>query len=94
MPQSLMRNVTAPLPNPSRSARAVIWRRASSLARPEYSPEFSSTPSSGKDSAIADSSAKAPSAGRITGRTAMPYLRQNSKSRWSCAGTAMMAPVP
>ena len=26
--------------------------------------------------------------------TGMPYLRQNSKSRWSWAGTAMIAPVP
>jgi len=32
--------------------------------------------------------------GCTTTRTGRPYLRQNSKSRWSCAGTAMMAPVP
>ncbi len=51
-------------------------------------------PYSVKASVMPGSTASAPSTGRITGRTAMPYLRQNSKSRSSCAGTAMMAPVP
>ena len=35
-----------------------------------------------------------PSTGRITGVTGIPYSRQNSKSRSSCAGTAIIAPVP
>ena len=32
--------------------------------------------------------------GWMTTRTGKPYFRANSKSRSSCAGTAMMAPVP
>ncbi len=34
------------------------------------------------------------SSGCTTTRTSNPYLRANSKSRWSWAGTAIMAPVP
>ena len=30
----------------------------------------------------------------MTTFTGIPYLRANSRSRWSCAGTAMTAPVP
>ena len=32
--------------------------------------------------------------GTITGRTGRPWTLANSQSRWSCAGTAMTAPVP
>ena len=32
--------------------------------------------------------------GWITTRTGRSWARANSKSRWSCAGTAMIAPVP
>jgi len=38
--------------------------------------------------------ASTPSTGRMTGTTGIEYFVQNSKSRSSCAGTAMMAPVP
>src|ERR1019366_9467577 len=46
MPQSFSRNVTVALPNPFSSARADIFRIASSQLRPLYSPEFTTMPSS------------------------------------------------
>ena len=47
-------------------------------------------------SAFASNFARSPAEGLgiTTGRIGRPYLVANSKSRSSCAGTAMIAPVP
>ena len=55
--------------------------------------EFTRTPSFDTAAVIAGSAAS-PSTGRMTTRMGSAYLRANSKSRSSCAGTAMTAPVP
>jgi len=41
-----------------------------------------------------DDGAAAPSKGITTGLTSSPKVAANSASRWSWAGTAMMAPQP
>ena len=68
--------------------------RASAVGIPSKEPELHCTPSASKAASRASPSGTGPSAGRITGITGMAYLRANSKSRWSWAGTPMMAPVP
>ena len=61
----------------------LVWKTA----------EFTIEPVPGQDSVIVAPSSDSPS-GCTTTRTSMPYFRANSKSRSSCAGTAMIAPVP
>jgi len=60
---------------------------------PSNGPELTMTPSAANAESIASGSRSAPS-GRITMRTGSACSRANSKSRWSCAGTPMTAPVP
>ena len=70
-------------------------RWPASLESPLYGPESTRRPYSVKASFISLSdAAQRPSSGWITTRNGISYLRANSKSRWSCAGTAMTAPVP
>ena len=52
------------------------------------------TPSLETASVSASADGTRPSAGRTTTRIGSAYLRANSKSRSSCAGTAITAPVP
>jgi hypothetical protein len=66
--------------------------RASALARPDHSPEFSTMPYSPNGSVMFRPMDAVD--GTDHGADGMPYFVQNSKSRSSCAGTAMMAPVP
>ncbi len=40
------------------------------------------------------SASSPPSGGWTTTRTGRPFARAKSRSRWSCAGTPMTAPVP
>ena len=81
---------------PRRSAFSAMTRWASSDQRPVYSPESTTRPGSEYAAVIvAASSGAAPlPSGWMTTRTERPYFRANSKSRWSCAGTAITAPVP
>src|ERR1700693_6048833 len=94
MPQSFSRKIISPLPNPRASASADMFWIARSEARPVYGPEFTSLPYSmnaaPSDSGVSD----LPSFGCTTIGIANPYLAANSKSRSSCAGTHITAPVP
>ena len=54
---------------------------------------FTITPSCGQASVSSSTLALWPG-GWTTRRMSRPNKRANSKSRWSCAGTAMIAPVP
>src|SRR6266851_8361614 len=94
-------------PNFVSSANADIFAIAVALSIPLYGPEFTLTPYSVNASpAIARpdglefgspstfSFELSTSFGATTTRTGNPYFWQNSRSRWSCAGTAMIAPVP
>ena len=96
MPQSFSRYWTVRWPVPRRSAFSAMIRRASVDHKPVYSPESTTRPGSEYASVIVEASSEAsPSpSGWITTRTGSPYFRANSKSRWSCAGTAITAPVP
>ena len=58
-------------------------------------PELISTPSSAtKGRLLASCSAALPRGANDDARSGRPYFLANSKSRSSCAGTLMMAPVP
>ncbi len=94
MHQSYSRKRTVPLPCPSRSSQAVMSRSASLAGRPVHGPECTSAyPSVSVSASSIGASASCPARAstRVTGR---PNLRAKAKSRSSCAGTAMMAPVP
>ncbi len=82
------------LPMPRASADAAIFSHASSVGSPENSSECTLSPCSVSASLIVAPSAASCPGSLTTTRTGSPYVRANSKSRWSCAGTAMMAPVP
>ena len=69
------------------------WK-ASSADVPVRGPELTIVPEAGTEAGMVAPSNGGMSSGWITTRTSIPYFRANSKSRWSCAGTAMMAPVP
>ncbi len=94
MPQSFNRNWTVPSPMPRAFASAVIFARASSDGSPSQGPEFTMIPSFETASVSAATSGIPPSTGLTTTRIGRSYLRANSKSRSSCAGTAITAPVP
>ena len=68
--------------------------RLRACGAPSNGPLFTITPSPGYASVIASPSSGSASSGWITGRTGTPCWRANAKSRSSCAGTAMIAPVP
>ena len=64
---------------------------AAALSSPSSGPEFTSWPSPGVATPVCAGSGRPVS---TTIRTGSPNLRAKSRSRWSCAGTAMIAPVP
>jgi len=66
---------------------------ARSLSSPVNSPESTRRPGPSHAASMLPGSRRSPS-GCTTTRTGSPYMRANSKSRWSCAGTAMTAPAP
>ena len=69
--------------------------RACSEGRPLNDPESARTPYSVKAFwAVAGSNESSSSEGRTTNRMGSSNFLANSKSRWSCAGTAITAPVP
>ena len=98
--------MTVGAPSVSDSSQAMIADFASATLSPSSDTrsllEFIATPSptyaSGQASAGASDasprSANQASGGRITPRIGSSNSRANSKSRSSCAGTAMIAPVP
>ena len=96
IPQSFSRNCTVRWPIARRSALAAMMSMASVDQRPSYSPDATTLPGSSLAAVIvAASSGTAPSpSGCITTRIGSEYFLANSKSRWSCAGTAITAPVP
>ena len=59
--------------------------------RPSSGPELTYVPSPGV--AMPDSAGSG-SPVDTTSTTGSPYVRAKSRSRWSCAGTAITAPVP
>ena len=69
----------------------MILAMASFLGRPSSGPELISLPSPGVATPLSAGSDWSVS---TTTRTGSPNLRAKSRSRWSCAGTAMIAPVP
>src|SRR5229473_8364876 len=109
-PQSFRRKMVSFFPKLFASAKAAIFSLAASVGRPLNWPELMLTPYSVKASVgtladIEDPDAKPVSGvpantdsidrdGATTARMGRLYFLQNSKSRSSCAGTAMMAPVP
>ena len=92
--QSRSRKLTARFPRPWVSSHAVTSAIDAGVARPSNGPLATITPSAANASVIVAPSSGSPSSGCTTTRTSMPCSRANSKSRWSCAGTAMIAPVP
>ncbi len=71
----------------------MISSLAATALMPSNWPELIST-SFAECSTNAPSPTGSPPAGATTGRIGRPYFWANSKSRWSCAGTPMTAPVP
>ena len=90
IPQSLSLWFVIILPRPSFSNFSIIKLLASSELRPFISSEFIATPYS--EYALEPS--LSPSSGFTTGFIGRLNLLANSKSLWSCAGTAMIAPLP
>jgi hypothetical protein len=64
---------------------------ASSLRRPSSGPLFTRTPSPVVATPVTFGSCSPVSTTTRTGRS---NVRAKSRSRWSCAGTAMIAPWP
>jgi hypothetical protein len=85
--------LTAGLPRPRSASDAVIASIASGEVRPSNLSELTSR-SAPEWATNASSAGASPPAGSTTRRISRSNLRANSKSRWSCAGTAMIAPVP
>ena len=69
----------------------MIRAMASALRRPSSGPELTSVPSPCVATPVSTGSASPVSTTTCTGS---PNFRAKSRSRWSCAGTAMIAPVP
>src|SRR5882724_1261454 len=104
-PQSLSRKMVSFFPNCLDAANAAIFSFATSVRRPLNSPEFMLIPLPVNGSAGActdiedplskpDGGAAFASSAATTVRIGRLYFLQNSKSRSSCAGTAITAPVP
>jgi hypothetical protein len=66
----------------------------SSEGVPSNSPDATITPGATWAASIVAPSSFSPSAGWMTTWTGSRYFRANAKSRSSCAGTAITAPVP
>ncbi len=88
-----------PRPEPVRSSHSVMRALASTTGRPSRetsAPEeftiFASYEANA--SSHVEVSVPRPSVGSTTQRIGSSKARANSKSRVSCAGTAMIAPVP
>ncbi len=64
------------------------------VSTPLMGPLSTMTPGPTYDSGIVSSASGSRPSGWITGVIFRPNCLANSKSRWSCAGTAMIAPVP
>jgi hypothetical protein len=79
---------------PRFSRYAAIASRPAALEHVENSPDSDITPSSVKAFSMVSTASFPPSSGCMTTFIGMPYFFANSKSRWSCAGTLMTAPVP
>jgi len=98
--------VTAAAPAPASSSQPIIRSLASVIARPSSVTssllDAMPTPSPVKASGHSDAGASGErsrasnheSGGRTTPTTGSSNSLANSKSRWSWAGTAMIAPVP
>ena len=69
----------------------MILAIASCFDSPSSGPELTSLPSPGVATPVCAGSGAPVSS---TTRTGRPNVRAKSRSRWSCAGTAMIAPVP
>ena len=69
----------------------MILAMAAALSSPSIGPELTSVPSPWVAIPLAAGSASPVS---TTTRTASPCARAKSRSRWSWAGTPMIAPVP
>ena len=67
---------------------------ASAAGVPVSGPELIIVPGSPRGASRTPASSPVDPSGWITGRISRPYCRANAKSRSSCAGTAMIAPVP
>ena len=85
--------MTAERPLPCSSSQAVTCAIDAGDRTPSNGPEFTITPSWSYASVIVAASRCSPS-GCTTTRIGTPWARANSKSRWSCAGTPITAPVP
>src|SRR5260370_39578648 len=108
IPQSFRRKMVSFSPKPFDRAKADIFSLACSVGRPLNSPELMLTPYSVKASVGGVADVENPDAKPASGAPARKslgtwittvrmgrlYFLQNSKSRSSCAGTAMMGPVP
>ena len=79
---------------PFSSAVFVIAAIASGLSMPVKGPDSTTVPGTVDATSIVSPDSGASPVGWITTLTGRSYLRANSKSRWSWAGTAMIAPVP
>ena len=92
--QSRSRKFTVASPRPSCSSQAATFAIEAGEGSPSNGPLSTITPSCGIASVIASGSIGSDPSGWITTRTGSPCCRANAKSRSSCAGTAMIAPVP
>ena len=94
MSQSRRRYCVSRFPQPFSSNHAPIFSIASGVGRPSNWPELHDRPSASVAAVIfAGSGIGSPSV-RTTGIIPSPYFLTKSKSRWSCAGTPIIAPVP
>ena len=91
--QSRRRKDTAWRPVPCSSSHAVTAGMLSGVRRPSKGPEFTMMPSCSWALPMRSPCSVSPS-GWMTTRIGRPCSVANSKSRWSCAGTPITAPVP
>ncbi len=72
----------------------MIAAMAAALSRPSSGPELTSTPWPGVAIPVSRRVGLVGRSWATTTRTGRPNFRAKSRSRWSWAGTAMIAPVP
>ena len=95
MPQSFSRYWTVPSPMPCAGrVRGQRWRAPGRTAARRSRPSAPARRRSRPPRSSPPATRRPPSAGRTTTLIGRLYFRANSKSRWSCAGTAITAPVP
>ena len=85
--------MTAGSPMPCSPSHPDTFAIDAGLGSPSNGPEWTITPSWSYASVI-DAASRSSPGGWIATRTSSPCSRANSKSRWSCAGTPITAPVP